>query len=42
MLFSYADDGIFSDSGVLFPDAILPLTWDVDGHLASIWIIGVG
>ncbi|KAI1783749.1 hypothetical protein LXA43DRAFT_1067373 [Ganoderma leucocontextum] len=37
----FADDGIVSDSGIFFPDAVLPLTW-VDGHLASIRVPGIG
>ena len=38
----FADDGILSDSGTFFPSAVFPLTWEVDGHLASISIMGIG
>ncbi|PIL23494.1 hypothetical protein GSI_14805 [Ganoderma sinense ZZ0214-1] len=37
-----ADDGIVSNSGIFFPEAVLPLVWDVDGHLASIRVKGIG
>ncbi|PIL36399.1 hypothetical protein GSI_00087 [Ganoderma sinense ZZ0214-1] len=38
----FADDGIVSDSGLFFPDSFLPITWSVDGHLASIKVTGIG
>ncbi|KAI1792611.1 hypothetical protein LXA43DRAFT_1093569 [Ganoderma leucocontextum] len=37
----FADDGIVSDSGLFFPDGVVPVTW-VDGHLASIRVTGIG
>ena len=41
-ILSFADDGIVSDSGLFFPDSVIPMTWNVDGHLASIRVTGIG
>ncbi|KAM5533392.1 hypothetical protein V8D89_012942 [Ganoderma adspersum] len=38
----FADDGIIGNSGVFFPEAVMPVIWDVDGHLASIRVTGIG
>ncbi|EJF60025.1 hypothetical protein BD309DRAFT_948814 [Dichomitus squalens] len=41
-LLQTTDNGIFSDSGIFFPSAVLPYVWTVDGHLASMTVHGVG
>ena len=41
-ILALADDGIVSNSGVFFPEAVIPVIWDVDGHLASIRVTGIG
>ncbi|KAM5530168.1 hypothetical protein V8D89_008629 [Ganoderma adspersum] len=38
----FADDGIVSNSGLFFPDSVIPITWNVDGRLASIRVSGIG
>ena len=37
-----ADTGILSDSGIFFPELVLPLIWTVDGKYAHLSIQGVG
>ncbi|KAM5533399.1 hypothetical protein V8D89_012949 [Ganoderma adspersum] len=41
-LLPYSDDGIVSNSGIFFPEAVIPVIWDVDGHLAYIRNTGIG
>ena len=41
-ILALADDGIIGNSGVFFPEAVIPVIWDVDGHLASIRVTGIG
>ncbi|TBU37347.1 hypothetical protein BD309DRAFT_974233 [Dichomitus squalens] len=36
------DNGIISNSGILFPSAVLPYVWKADGRLASIAVNGIG
>lgn len=41
-ILSFADNGVTADSGVIFPSSVMPLTWSVDGHFASVFLNGVG
>ena len=41
-LLPYSDDGVVSNSGIFFPDAAIPVIWDVDGRLAYIRNRGIG
>ena len=37
-----SDTGLISADGIFFPDAVLPIQWEVDGKLAYIRATGVG